>query len=284
MLDESREHPIAGDPNDYVVGTIPATDGAGTHLVVLTLLKEMGNNSAAAAAANLLRSFPQVEDVLMVGIAGGIPAPDDPNQHVRLGDVVVSDKEGVVQYDNLKVGVDTIRLRSSAAKPSARMIGRVNLLEAGRLSQQYPWESNIQRGASLEGSQRPPEETDKVYRWSGSEAEEINHPCDSSRRPGKPKIHCGRIGAANMLLKNPELRDQLRNDCGVKAIEMEGSGVADGTWTAGQHYLVIRGICDYCDPKKEDTWQGHAAVVAAAYARALIASVPVVAHDAGQRK
>jgi nucleoside phosphorylase len=38
--------------------------------------------------------------------------------------------------------------------------------------------------------------------------------------------------------------------------------------------LVIRGICDYCDPNKDDAWQDYAAIVAAAYMRALIESIP----------
>ena len=35
----------------------------------------------------------------MVGIAGGIPYPEKPSEHVRLGDIVVSDQRGVIQYD-----------------------------------------------------------------------------------------------------------------------------------------------------------------------------------------
>ena len=38
-------------------------------------------------------------------------------------------------------------------------------------------------------------------------------------------------------------------------------------------YLVVRGICDYCDSHKNDDWQQYAAVVAAAYTRALIESI-----------
>ena len=56
---------------------------------------------------------------------------------------------------------------------------------------------------------------------------------------------------------------------------MEGSGIADATWTSGASYIVIRGICDYCDGRKNDLWQGYASVVAAAYARALLAALPV---------
>ena len=74
------------------------------------------------------------------------------------------------------------------------------------------------------------------------------------------------------------LRDQLARDCGVIAVEMEGSGVADAAWTAGQQYLVIRGICDYCDDKKNDLWQGYAALASAAYARALISSISLTSY------
>ena len=60
---------------------------------------------------------------------------------------------------------------------------------------------------------------------------------------------------------------------------MEGSGVADATWEyekAG--YLVVRGICDYCDVRTKhlqtDSWKRYAAMAAAAYVRALIESMP----------
>jgi nucleoside phosphorylase len=56
---------------------------------------------------------------------------------------------------------------------------------------------------------------------------------------------------------------------------MEGWGIADGAWMANQRYMVIRGICDYCDSKKDDLWQEYAALVAAAYARSLLELVSV---------
>jgi len=274
MFDEERVHPIAGDPNDYVLGTIPSSNGAGMHLVVVTLLKEMGNNSASAAATHLVRSFPTVEDVVMVGIAGGIPDPDFVDAHVRLGDIVVSNEQGIVQYDNLKLGSREIKLRSTSSKPSARLVGATRLLESERLMGKYPWEENAKLATALEGANRPPDSKDVLYAWDGKTV--IEHPADITRRPGQPKIHYGRIGASNALLKSPELRDQLRKSCNVKAIEMEGSGISDATWTAGQQYIVVRGICDYCDEKKNDLWQGYAAVAAASYVRALISRVAPV--------
>jgi nucleoside phosphorylase/NTP pyrophosphatase (non-canonical NTP hydrolase) len=279
MLEEETLNPVAGDPNDYIVGTIPTFDEGGYHTVVLTLLKEMGNNSAAATATHLLRSFPTVQDVLMVGIAGGIPVPDSPQEHVRLGDIAVSDKDGLVQYDNLKIGVDKITLRSASSKPSARMIGAIKLLESERLMKKYPWEEFIQLADGLEGAARPPDETDRLYTPEGRS---VDHPSDPLRRSGRPKVHYGRIGASNVLLKNPEFRDQLRKDHRVIAVEMEASGIADATWSAGQQYVVIRGICDYCDEHKNDIWRGYAAVAASAYARALISAVSLGSYSNGK--
>ncbi|QOY88382.1 5'-methylthioadenosine/S-adenosylhomocysteine nucleosidase family protein [Paludibaculum fermentans] len=278
MLEEERTSPIASDPNDYVLGTIPARDESGSHIVAVTLLKEMGNNSAAAAASHLLRSFPSIEDVIMVGIAGGIPKPESPDRHIRLGDIVVSNSSGVVQYDNLKVGIDKIHLRSSSSKPSARMIGSSRVLESERLMKRYPWEEFLQRANLLENASRPHESTDLLYKWDTGDPIPVAHPVDPSRNAGLPKIHYGIIGAANVLLKNPTLRDQVARDCGVAAVEMEGSGIADAAWTAGQQYLIVRGICDYCDEKKNDDWQGYAAVAAAAYVRALISAISLNAY------
>ena len=60
------------------------------------------------------------------------------------------------------------------------------------------------------------------------------------------------------------------NQYGVKAVEMEASGIADATWVHGAGYLAVRGICDYCDRNQSDAWRMYAAVVAAAYARAVL--------------
>ena len=55
---------------------------------------------------------------------------------------------------------------------------------------------------------------------------------------------------------------------------MEASGIVDASWTHGVGYLVVRGICDYCDSLKNDTWQPYAAVAAASFVRSLLESMP----------
>jgi nucleoside phosphorylase len=278
MLDQHSNMTISGDSGLYTVGSI------GLHPVVVTLLPKMGNNLATAVSSNLLRSFPHISDILMVGIAGGVPDPNNGEDHVRLGDIVISTDAGVMQFDLGKLeqvvhegesphGHFTIR--ASDPPPSARLQQAVRMLEARRIYKERPWEQHIVRATAFENAVRPQNTKDILYD-SHDPSKIISHPKDTTRVSRQPKLHYGLIGSSNMLLKDPQLRDRLRDEYKVRAIEMEGSGIAAATWMSGNTgYLLIRGICDYCDSHKNDAWQGYAAVVAAAYARALIESIPV---------
>lgn len=84
-----------------VFGQLPAADG--THQVIVAQ-SGMGNTNSATCATFLLSNFSQIEALIMVGIAGGVPypVPEKTDRHVRLGDIVVSDGYGVVQYDSIK--------------------------------------------------------------------------------------------------------------------------------------------------------------------------------------
>ena len=77
--------------------------------------------------------------VIMVGIAGGVPNPAKPDDHVRLGDVVVSDRNGVVQYDLGKEQMDkdtreiNFIVRTPPRPPSAELLETARLMRAGEL-------------------------------------------------------------------------------------------------------------------------------------------------------
>ena len=219
----------------------------------------------------------------MVGIAGGVPDPKNVESHVRLGDIVISMDHGVMQFDlgkleqivyEGKAPNTHFSIRAIDPPPSARLQQSVHFLEARRIHKEYPWEQYISRATLLENAARPSNTKDVLYD-SGDPNKIILHPKDSTRTSRKTKLHYGLIGSSNTLLKEPLLRDHLRDEHKIRAIEMEGSGIATATWMNGKAgYLLIRGICDYCDSHKNDVWQGYAAAVAAAYARALIESIP----------
>jgi nucleoside phosphorylase len=116
---------------------------------------------------------------------------------------------------------------------------------------------------------RPPATEDVIH----DKGAVVAHP-DDGRRQDHPRVHSGAIGTADTLLKDDVKRDDLRDRFGVRAIEMESSGLQSAAWSLGKDIFVVRGICDYCDENKNDVWQNYAAVVAAAYARALVEAMP----------
>jgi nucleoside phosphorylase len=255
----------------YLLGEIPAANG-GRHSLVLSLAG-MGTNVAASCATFLLTLFPSVDIIMMVGIAGGAPFPEKPDDHVRLGDVVVSNQYGVVQYDFIKQVGDRIEYRNPPRPPSAKFLRHANLLVAAEISGQRPWMTFVPPALKHVKATRPSPTSD-ILVDTADPSQIISHPRDPKRKRGQPRIFIGPIASGNKLLKSAYERDDLRDRFGVKAVEMEGSGIADAAWSLEKNYLVIRGICDYCDANKNDGWQMYAAVVAAAYARALIESVP----------
>ncbi len=259
----------------YALAEIATVDG-GRCVVAIALLPEMGNNAAAIRATRLLDDCPNVVHLLMVGIAGAVPHPEKAEHHVRLGDIVVSDRGGVIQYDLVKeTGDGSIEHRNAPRPPSSELLEAINWLRSDEDLGKRPWEMFIDQGINRLGAewQRPAPEED-VLDDVGDGTTPVTHPEDRDRRPGYPKVFHGPIAAANVLLKNAARRDDLRRRFGAKAVEMEGSGIADAAWDVRVGYLVIRGACDYCNRNKNDAWQRYSAVIAAGYARALIASIP----------
>jgi nucleoside phosphorylase len=209
----------------------------------------------------------------MVGIAGGVPHPTSSNDHVRLGDIVVSGEHGVKQYDLVKETQTRLQHRDPPRPPSASVLEAVRFLESEMLARELTsLVDHIERGLTALDCKRPAPKYD-VLTDSKDPAVKVKHPKDDSRRMGKPRVFVGPIASANVLLKNPKKRDMLRNKYGVKAVEMEGSGIADASWNLEVGYIVIRGICDYCDSNKGDRWQCYAAIAAAAYASILLQSI-----------
>jgi len=74
----------------------------------------------------------------MVGIAGGIPYPEKPEEHVRLGDIVVSDAYGTVQYDYGKKTISEWIPKPFPRPPSPDLLHAVTLLESAALKGELP--------------------------------------------------------------------------------------------------------------------------------------------------
>ncbi|KAI1050892.1 hypothetical protein LB507_009229 [Fusarium sp. FIESC RH6] len=276
------------DSNSYFLGRIHH------HNVVIAGLPdgEYGTASAASVANNMLHSFPHVRIVLMVGIGGGAPTE---NKDIRLGDVVVSSREGqasgVFQYDFGKVLQDKdtpfahtgllnqppviLRTAVFSLKTRHKMRGhglhgliKQTLENLPQLNDEYS---------------RPSPDSDRCYRSTfvhsdtsktceelcGNGTENLVEPRPARKEPDEPEIHYGQIASGNSLMKDATVRDRLAKEHNILCFEMEAAGLMN-------HFpcLVIRGICDYSDSHKNKKWQGYASMVAASYAKEVLSMIP----------
>jgi HEAT repeat protein/nucleoside phosphorylase len=136
--------PGQGAGRRYCLGKIPSNDGE-NHSVVLAFAG-MGNNIAALRASLLLEHFPNVTSIIMTGIAGGVPHKGKSDEHVRLGDIVVSDHRGVIQYDFISDEITEKEHRLPPRPPSASLLESVRLLQASEIEGNRPWLKYIDRG------------------------------------------------------------------------------------------------------------------------------------------
>jgi nucleoside phosphorylase len=263
------------DSNTYVLGNM------GHHLVVATCLpsKDIGTASAAVTATSMMASFVSVQFILLVGIAGGVRSEV---HDIRLGDVVISrfqgTTSGVVSYDQGAENADqSFERRGPSMGPSRLLCAALSIMESAPDHLCFDLQPHLASiAARCREYRRPVQEADKEPRMqcnscnlrqpgSGQCCEEPNgKPFDL------PEIHYGVIASGNRVVKRAEFRDQVAGQYSALCFEMEAAGVFKAT----SNCLVIRGISDYCDAEKNDSWQYYAAAAAASYARVLLDQIP----------
>jgi len=260
---------------EYTHGVIPCTHG-GEHKVVAALAGK-GNNKAAVLASSLMGQYPSVQDVFMVGVAAGVPNVDDANQHVRLGDIVVCDESGVIQYDMVKRCRRHTEYTPPARPPDHAWIARVENYVATMKKNPKYWKY-LDKILKKQNIKRPYNGPLKDCPWvDGVKA--VRQPLVAGHDRTRPRIHRGPIGSANTVLKSARIRNALKKSYKIKAVEMESSGIAEAAWQHGRGYFIIRGICDFANDDKNKIWQPYAAAAAAAFARELIETMPLISDE-----
>lgn len=285
MLDEYHGGLEEQDPNDsnaYCLGSI-----SGHNVVIGCLPKGVyGTTSAAKVATNMLHTFKNVRFGLLVGIGGGVPSQ---THDIRLGDVVVSTPTsgfgGVIQHDAGKqLAKDGFTVTGWLNKPPDALLTAVSRLETRHLGEgnriirliedminKYPRlkdsgyaydESRIDQLFEADGEH---EKGDATCKFCG-DIRQVDRPV---RELKDPVVHYGIMASGNQLMKDRSARDRLGEKFNVLCFETEAAGLMDHLPA-----LVIRGICDYADSHKNDSWQEYAAAAAAAYAKELLSVVP----------
>lgn len=288
MLDEKHEdhyNQVAHDTNSYVLGRVHG------HNVVMACLPAgvYGIASAATVANNMIRTFTGIRFGLMVGIGGGIPNLTR-GWDVRLGDVVVGQPDGthggVVQYDLIKnLGEGKHEVKGFLRPPPTILLAALSNLQAKHLiydsqiseilsdtSRKFP---RLAKG----GYKHPGVEKDLLH-CSHINSESVSVSCDhcqdgivtrEPREGSSPIVHYGVIASGNQLMRNAAERDRIGREFSAKCLEMEAAGLMNDF-----PCIVIRGVCDYADARKNDVWQEYAAITAAAFAKEFLSIVKPV--------
>jgi nucleoside phosphorylase len=250
----------------------------GVHNIVIVVMPEIGNNSAASVATQLRNDFKSIRFGLLIGIGGGIP--DGEKIDIRLGDIVVSKPTRtfgrVVQFDRGKAGPNRRFERTGTLQKPPRILNAtVEKLEANhrtkgsnistflsemlqnfpRMREQYIYQGE-ENDQLFEATYRhhdsdncPYQDADALCRYH---SDDNCRGCDPtkiikriSRTDSAPKIHYGTIGYSNTVVKDSVTREQLKKDLGLLCVEMEAASLIDYF-----PCVVICGICDYVDSHK----------------------------------
>ncbi|KAF4873845.1 hypothetical protein CGCSCA1_v006851 [Colletotrichum siamense] len=86
---------------------------------------------------------------------------------------------------------------------------------------------------------------------------------DISKSP--PQVFLGTVGSGDTVMKSGVHRDEMAQQHGIIAFEMEGAGVWDEI-----PCIIVKSVCDYADSHKNKKWQGFAAVAAASATKAIL--------------
>lgn len=290
MLDEEFAQPqeLQKDSSQYILGRL-----SGHNVVIASLpLGSQGTVSAATVAMNLARTFANIKLRLLVGIAGGVPSSKN---DIRLGDVVVSTPSGtfggVVEYDLGKQTKTGFERKGFLNPPPTEWRGAVTKMKSDhrvRSNKVNEFLADmLARYDRLTEYERPHPEADVLFEsdYEHVEASTSSDPdnvkqasscanCDLSRTVNRgtrelshePEVFYGLIASGNSVIKYATERDRISSDCdGVLCFEMEAAGVMNDF-----PCIVVRGICDYCDSHKNDSWHSYAAAAAAGIAKELL--------------
>ncbi|OAQ99952.1 hypothetical protein LLEC1_04023 [Akanthomyces lecanii] len=272
MLDEVHEDlpRHRNDTNAYTLGSIEH------HNIVIACLPtaEYGTNNAANVLTHLVRTFPLIRLGLMVGVGGGVPSMAD----IRLGDIVVGTR--VMQYDLGKIlGYRQIQPTATPKIPQKLLGTVVSSLRAKHELEPSQVPSIMREKFGGHTKYGRPSSPDSLFCATYSHVSPTPgcDGCDhsklvprSTRMTNDPLIHYGAVASGNQVMRSGTVRDEIARKVDVICFEMEAAGLMDIL-----PCLPIRGICDYSDSHKNKEWQRYAAAAAAAYARELLAELPV---------
>ena len=245
-------------------------------------------------------TFQNIEHVFVVGVSGGVPHFTDYYKHVKLGDIVMSQRndKGYVYYHCDKILKDkedniVYKLRTFAPREFVLQ----NLVEKlhdrnRRKPDKAPWEKYIYEGLDLLRNQeadfnRPPTESKRLYMKFGEDNLIVVQlplkPDDGETiKEGVPNVHYGQIGSGRQVTKFDSTRLDFAHKYNISCFDAEFDQVLESiVGNRKDSFLFIRGIADYKDGTSNKEWQPYASLVAAAMMKTIIKLIsnPYLSED-----
>ena len=230
--------------------------------------------NASILVKDMLANF-DVERIIFTGIALGVPRAKSGDDHVRLGDIVISKSIVKIPRGKAQNGGSNNQAEYPS-KPSTTLTNAAeNLISDFKSHKLQPWEKFITEACKINKAfNRPsPKEGKDVFLDEKGKLRKV-HPLDKYRIKDKPRPRMGNIGSYTNVLKDHRIRSKQAKKFNLSAIEMESGGIAETVSACEKQYLVIQGISDYGDKLKNNVWQNYAALASAAFAKALLISEP----------
>ena len=206
----------------------------------------MGNVQSAIAVTQAIDIWNPAA-IVLTGIMGGVEASSER----YLGDLIVA--EQIVGYESGKVKDTGTETRFQVQLPTHGMIEK---------ARHFPLEKWVFDRRTIP---RPDGKSGRLI----------------------PQVHFGVVASGEKVIADtftvPELQSSWNKLIGV---EMEGFGTALAVYQADSApaMLMVKGICDWADPNKNDGWQAYAADVAAAYVVNFLKSKPMESRVKSQVK
>lgn len=291
FFDEKHDNvdTIDNNENAYLFGSI------GIYNVVMAFLPKsrINTNPAASAIGDMVRSFPNLRFVIMVGIACGIPTVYN---NIRFGDVIVGvpgNGQNGVRYCDFGVSKQNADFKKYGHLngPPTKIFGAITRFHTKYTRRGYDFEkritANLDKNPPIKNRFSRPK-TDIFYKpdceypigkninlcniiyFPKSILERIKRNENNFIR-----IYYGIIVSGNRQIEDVIYRNKYAEEANIFCFEMEAAGIMNRF-----PYLVIRGICDYADTHINKDWQSFAAMAAAAYAYDFLSSIPPKAIEA----
>ncbi|MBK7538696.1 MAG: hypothetical protein IPI49_25680 [Myxococcales bacterium] len=252
----------------YRIRSLKLPGGGAYTLAVLRCL-EQGNADAQAAASAMIEDLAP-RFLLVVGIAGGVPANE-----FSLGDVVVSSRiadfsvEAVIRGKKREYALGGGPLHPDAAKLAADLSA---MIVDDELTGWNSPEAITRERPSVDLSD------DRFYGtddWQKSVRDKLERHF-AGKPPRPPLAVTGAVASSDRLIKDDEtLAVWLKISRQVVAVEMESAGIYKATHGRSVSFLAIRGISDIVGFKRHPDWTTYACETAAAFAKAFLLTCPI---------